>query len=100
MAIQMFVLTRLVAKTWGIYITCAWKIYTKVIRSVLLYRAAAWHMPTPVGAMPCGIAQSFQAMQQDCLRVVTGAYKATPAYNLESEAWVLPIDLYLNRWAA
>jgi len=54
-------------------------------------------MPTPVGATPCGIARSFQATQQDCLRVVTGAYKATLAYNLESEAWVLPIDLYLNR---
>jgi hypothetical protein len=31
---------------------------------------------------------------------VTGAYKATPIRNLESEAWVPPIDLYLNRWAA
>lgn len=42
----------------------------------------------------------MQATQSACLRVVVGAYKATPVYNLESEAWVPPIDLYLNRWAA
>lgn len=25
-------------------------------------------------------------------------YKATPVRNLESEAWVPPLDIYLNRW--
>src|SRR5690606_28328691 len=31
------------------------------------------------------------------LRVVTGAYKATPVRVLETEAWVPPLDLYLNK---
>ena len=29
--------------------------------------------------------------------MVTGAYKATPIHVLETKAWVLPLDLYLNK---
>jgi hypothetical protein len=29
--------------------------------------------------------------------VVTGAYRATPTYTLETKAWVPPLDLYLNK---
>jgi hypothetical protein len=100
MATQMLALTRLAAKTYGVRISRAREIYTKVIRSVLSYGATAWHTPTQLGGTPRGIARGFQATQARCLRVVTGAYKATPKRNLESEAWVPPIDLYLNRWVA
>jgi hypothetical protein len=97
---QMLAQTRLSAKTYSLRILKARQIYTTVIRSVLSYRATAWHTPTPLGGTPRGLARSLQATQTRCLRVVTEAYKATPTRNLESEAWVPPIDLYLNRWVA
>jgi hypothetical protein len=100
MATQTLALTRLTAKTYGVHISRAREIYTKVIRSVLSYGASAWHTPTPLGGTPRGLARSFHTIQTRCLRVVTGAYKATPTRNVESEAWVPPIDLYLNRWVA
>ncbi|GAB1319515.1 hypothetical protein MFIFM68171_09725 [Madurella fahalii] len=99
MATQTLALIRLAAKTHGVRIERAREIYTKVVRSVLSYGATAWHTPTPLGVPPRGIARNFQATQTRCLRVVAGAYKATPTRNVESETWVPPIDLYLNRWS-
>lgn len=100
MKTQKLALTRLAAKTYGVRIARAREIYTKVIRSVLSYGATAWHTPTPLGGTPRGIVRGLQATQAQCLRVVTGAYKATPTRNVESESWVPPIDLYLSRWVA
>ncbi|RCI11059.1 hypothetical protein L249_7450 [Ophiocordyceps polyrhachis-furcata BCC 54312] len=34
------------------------------------------------------------------LKVVTGAYRATPLYYVESEAFVPPLDLYLSYCSA
>ena len=34
--------------------------------------------------------------QSQCLRTVLGAYRATPTAQLETEAAVLPLDIYLN----
>ena len=39
-------------------------------------------------------------VQTKCLRTVTGAYRATPARLLETEAIVPPLDLYLNQRVA
>lgn len=93
-------LTRLAAKTHGVRVARARELYTKVIRSVLSYGATAWHTPTQVGGTPRGVVRGLQATQTRCLRVVAGAYKATPNRNVESETWVPPLDLYLNRWVA
>jgi hypothetical protein len=40
--------------------------------------------------------QSLHAFQNECLRVVARAYRATPIQTLEVETHVLPMDLYLN----
>ena len=95
-ATQQFALTRLAASTWGCSLRRARELYTKVIRAALAYGASAWHTP----AEPCkpqGIARGLQAAQTQCLRTVAGAYKATPVRSLETEMYVPPIDLYLNR---
>jgi hypothetical protein len=100
MSTQTFALTRLAAKTWGVNFSRAREIYTKVIRSAMAYGAAVWHTPTPSGGKPKGVVKKLQTTQNKCLRVISGAYKATETRLLESEVWCPPLDLYLNRWVA
>ena len=46
---------------------------------------------------PRGAAKELAKIQSECLRVVAGAYKATPIRSLETETYCPPIDLYLNK---
>lgn len=43
-----------------------------------------------------GRAAKLAPIQNECLRIVAGAYKATPIASLESETFVCPIDLHLD----
>ena len=74
------------------------EIYTKVVRSAMVYGASAWHRPA--AARSRGIAKDLAPQQSRCLRTVAGAYKATPVRSLETETHVPPIDLYLNKAVA
>jgi hypothetical protein len=47
-----------------------------------------------------GIARKLATTQSQCLRVITGAYRATPVRFLEAETATPPLDLYLNKWVA
>jgi len=94
---QDFALCRIAAKTWGPALHRAREVYTKCIRSALAYGASSFHKPTPIGGQPQGIARDLQKAQSRSLRVVAGAYKATPIRSLEAETWVPPLDLYLNK---
>jgi hypothetical protein len=42
------------------------------------------------------MAAKLEHIQNKCLRIVTGAYRATPIHSLETETFTLPIDLYLD----
>jgi hypothetical protein len=97
-AMQQFALTRLAASTWGCSLLRAREIYTKLIRSAVAYSAGVWHHPTERQAK--GIARNLATTQTQCLRVASGAYKATPVRFLEVETATPPLDLYLNKWVA
>ena len=58
------------------------------------YRAAAWHQPKT--SKPKGLAAKLQKQQNQGLRTVLGAFKATPTRRLETESYVPPLDLWLN----
>src|SRR5271165_1265816 len=60
------------------------------------YRAAIWHSPTKPNRKPQRLAAKLQLLQNKCLRVVAGVYKATPTRNLEVEIYTPLIDLYLD----
>jgi hypothetical protein len=74
------------------------EVYTKVIRSAVAYSAGVWHHPTKRKAT--GIARNLATTQSQCLRVASGAYKATLVRFLEVETATPPLDLYLNKWVA
>jgi hypothetical protein len=42
------------------------------------------------------MATKLQLIQNKCLRVVAGAYRATPTRSLEIETFTPPLDLYLD----
>ena len=96
---QDFALSRIAAKTWGPGLIRAREVYTKCIRSAIAYGASSFHIPTPALAdsKPKGITAKLVKAQNRSLRIVAGAYKATPIRSLETETWVPPLDLYLNK---
>ena len=90
-------LARLTGPTWGCDLKSARRTYTAVIRSAMAYGAAVWHQ---TGPRPTGPARELQASQNECLRIVSGAYRATPIRHLETETAIPPLDLYLSFRAA
>ena len=96
---QSYALSRLAASTWGLGLAKAREVYTKCIRSALAYGASSFHIPTDVGGEPVkkGITKALGKAQNKSLRIVAGAFKSTPIRNLETETWVPPLDLYLNK---
>ena len=53
-----------------------------------------WHQPATSKAK--GVTAKLQKHQNQGLRTVLGAFKATPIRQLETEAYVPPLDLWLN----
>ena len=47
--------------------------------------------------MTRGIIGALGKAQNESLRIVAGAFESTPIRNLETETWVLPLDLYFNK---
>ena len=72
------------------------QVYQAVVRPAMAHGAPAWHRPAKAGRKPKGLAAKLQAEQNKGLRVVLGAFKATSTRRLEIEAYVPPIDLWLN----
>jgi hypothetical protein len=67
-----------------------------VIRPAIVYSAPIWHKPSLTSAHPQGLATKLATIQNQALRRVTEAYKATPMRSLEVEALVPPIHLYMD----
>jgi hypothetical protein len=90
-------LNRLAAAAWGCSLPRAKQIYTAVIRPTILYGAGVWH---DIREKPAKVAKSLAVEQSKCLRIVAGAYRATPIRALEWELGVPPLDLECSRQAA
>jgi len=95
MASQMCALTRITKSTWGASLTKSRVIYRQVVAPALDYAAPLWFRPT--GEPRYGAkADELEVAQNRCLRVVTGAYRATKIQCLQKEAMVAPKDLQLT----
>jgi hypothetical protein len=87
-------LTRIAVLTWGASFTRARQVYSAVVRPALAYGAGVWYIPGRDSAR--GLAAKLLPIQNKCLRVVAGVYKATPIRVLETETYTPPLDLYLD----
>jgi hypothetical protein len=95
METQRYALTKIAASAYGCRIHRAREVYTKVIRSAIAYGASAYHRPSE--GPPRGIVRKMLTEQSQGLRIVAGAYRATPIRQLETETSCPPLDLYLNK---
>ena len=95
METQMLALQHTTASTWGATMPKARQVYQAVIWPAIAYGAALWHQPTKTNK-PKGLAAKLQKFQNQGLRIVLGAYKATAAHRLETEVFILLLDLWLD----
>ena len=65
------------------------------MRSAIGYGASEWHHHISKSR-----AKTLGDIQTECLRKVIGAFKATAATTLETEAYVSPLDAWLNKRVA
>ena len=97
MKTQALAISRTTASTWGLPLRTARQVYTAVVRSSMAHGAPIWHVPGESPAKGArGTAKNLQKHQQNCLRVVLGAFKSTAVTKLEIESHVPPLDLWLN----
>jgi hypothetical protein len=97
MKTQMLAFSKLAASAWGTSMPKARQVYTVVIRSVLAYGAPNWH---GIRKGPKGLGTAFTPTQNKGLRIVSGAYKATPARYFESEMAIPSPKSYSMKWPA
>ena len=100
MKTQLQALTCLSASTWGLPLTQAQMVYGMVIRPAMTYGAIAWHQPQGITGLHQGLNRTLAPYQNHCLRVITGAYQATPASTLEAETYIPPLNLHLDSLVA
>lgn len=59
--------------------------------------ASLWQSPEKTRSRGLGLATKPTNLRNQCLRLITGAYKATNVKALEAEPGVMPLDKYLNQ---
>ena len=75
-------------------------LYNVVIRSLMAYGAAVVHRTMDPGGKAWGLAATLAPIQNKCLRVVGGMYKATAIRHMHTETFTPELDLYLNKRVA
>jgi hypothetical protein len=93
-------LKSITGSTWGMSTGPALQIYTAMARSAITYGANAWYTPACLPGARKSVTKKLQAIQGRCLRVATGAYKATATEALEVETNIEPIDIFLEKQVA
>lgn len=91
-------LTRIVTTTWGASLNSARKVYRHVIGPGLTYGSVIWHKPRDLGRKNHKSIENQLAVEQSrCLRVIAGAYRATPSPMVHNEAQVFSMGLVLDK---
>lgn len=62
----------------------------------MVYSSAVWHAPSKIKRAKKETTSKLAVIQKKCLRVVAGAYKATPIDVLEMETMIPPMQEYFN----
>ena len=87
----------LAGSTWGATFAKCRTVYSMVIRPMLTFVAPIWYYPRGMKGFSRKPAERLAKIQNECLRKVTGAYRATPIPVLEAEASVAPLEYQLDK---
>ena len=66
----------------------------------MTYAAPIWHQLAPSTTKAARLASKLRTIQNKCLQTIARAYKATLIESLETETFVLLINLYLDKRCA
>ena len=92
---QSMALTKISTSTWGATFAKARQVYSAVVRPAMTYGSTVWHMPKEVKKSKTSTSK-LSVIQNNCLRAIAGAFKATPISVLEVETFIAPIDTHLD----
>ena len=92
-------LTKFSTSTWGATFPKARQVYTAVVRPAMTYGSTLWHTPKDIKKSN-GISNKLAVIQNNCLRTIARAFKATPIPVLEAETYIAPIDIHLDQLQA
>lgn len=89
---QTLALAKITTSTWGATFTKARHVYTAVVRPAMTYGSLVWHAPKELKGLSKSAENRLAVVQNKCLRLISGGYKATPVQALEAETFVPPIS--------
>ncbi len=84
------------ASTWGASLRVSWLLYTAVVYLAITTGCPAWWAPPDKSFFLTGVGEELQEAENRCLRIVAGAYKATPIRSLLAEVGVPPLPLHMD----
>lgn len=96
MVIQTCALTKIATSTWGVSFVLARQIYFTVIQPAIIYGSAIWHALSRTKDAKKNITEKLAIIQNRCLKVVAGAYKATLIEVLHAKTMIPPMQEHLN----
>lgn len=97
MTTQTQALTKLTAPTWGATFMRARHVYSAVVRPAINYGSTVWHSPAGTKDAKKDTVGKFAVIQNKCLRVIAGAFRAIPVEVLHAETMMPPVQLHLDQ---
>ena len=85
------------ASTWGVTLQKAREVYRAVVTPMLTFAALIWYTPKNLKGASEKHVDKLAVIQNNCLRIVLGAYRVTPVQVLEAEADVSSIRIQLDK---
>jgi hypothetical protein len=71
-------------------------LYTSIVRPAITYASTAWYSSLGTPHARKDVLKDLTPLQNNCLRAISGAYRATPIRNLEVEVGVPPLEIHLD----
>ena len=96
MVTQTRALTKIAISTWGASFARARHVYLAVVRPAITYGSTVWYAPAGTKDARKEMAGKLEVVQNRCLRIVAGAYKATPIEILQAKTMMPPMQVHLD----
>jgi hypothetical protein len=93
---QTNVIKGLTASTWGACLRVSRLLYSAVVRPAITRGCPAWWAPPYTPFFRKGMGDELQKVENQCLRAVSGAFKATPVQSLQAEGGLPPLPLHMD----
>ena len=97
MTTQTLTLSKLSTSTWEASFQNVRQIYSAVIQLTWAYRSAVWYHSKETWKAKNHIIKRLTVIQNQCLRKINGAYRATFIETLKVETFISSADLYLQK---